>query len=64
MSPVKLSLFNTGDDREQESVELDDALVAKLRQVVDAHPDLTMQEALRQGIQHIVTHGPSKPDLT
>jgi hypothetical protein len=64
MSPVKLSLFNSGDDREQESVELDDALVEKLRQVVDAHPDLTMQEALRQGIAHIVKHGPSKPDLT
>jgi hypothetical protein len=49
MSPVKLSLFNSGDDREQESVELDDELVDQLRRVVDAHPDLTMQEALRQG---------------
>lgn len=64
MSPVKLSLFNSGDDREEESVELDDALVEKLRQVVDAHPDLTMQDALRQGVEHIVKHGPAKPDLT
>ena len=64
MSPVKLSLFNAGDDREQESVELDDALVEKLRRVVDAHPDLTMQDALRQGIEHIVKHGPSRPSLT
>jgi hypothetical protein len=54
MSPVKFSLFNPGDDRE-ETVELDDdALVAKLREVVDATPDLTMAEALRQGIQHVV----------
>ncbi len=64
MSPVKLSLFNTDDDREEESVELDDDLVAKLRQVVDAHPDLTMQDALRQGVEHIVKHGPSRPSLT
>jgi hypothetical protein len=61
MSPVKLSLFNSGDDREQESVELDDDLVDQLRRVVDAHPDLTMQEALRQGIAHIVANGPAKP---
>jgi hypothetical protein len=63
MSPVKLSLFNPGDDEEAESVELDDALVDKLRQVVDQHPDLTMQEALRQGIEHIVRNGPAKPSL-
>jgi hypothetical protein len=63
MSPVKLSLFNSGDDREQESVELDDELVDQLRQVVDAHPDLTMQEALRQGIAHVVKNGPAKPEL-
>lgn len=63
MSPVKLSLFNSGDDREQESVELDDDLVDQLRQVVDAHPDLTMQEALRQGIAHVVKNGPAKPEL-
>jgi hypothetical protein len=62
MSPVKLSLFNSGDDREQESVELDDELVDQLRRVVDAHPDLTMQEALRQGIAHIVRNGPAKPE--
>lgn len=63
MSPVKLSLFNSGDDEEQESVELDDALVDQLRQVVDAHPGLTMQEALRQGIAHIVENGPAKPGV-
>ena len=63
MSPVKLSLFNSGDDREQESVELDDDLVDQLRQVVDAHPDLTMKEALRQGIAHVVKNGPAKPEL-
>jgi hypothetical protein len=53
MSPVKLSLFNSDDDRE-ETVELDDDLAGKLRQVVDETPDLTMADALRQGIQHVV----------
>ncbi|TFV90604.1 hypothetical protein [Blastococcus sp. CT_GayMR16] len=59
MSPLKLSLFGGGDDRE-ETVELDDdELVGKLREVVDAHPDLTLTEALRQGLQHVVDNGPT-----
>ena len=33
-------------------------LMNQLRQVVDASPDLTMTEALRQGIQHVVDRGP------
>jgi hypothetical protein len=54
MSPLKLSLFKRGDDRE-ETVEVDDdALVGQLREVVDATPDLTMEDALREGIQHVV----------
>jgi hypothetical protein len=57
VSPLKLSLFNR-DDEPEETVELDDELVAQLRSVVDRHPDLTMQEALRQGVQHIVDNGP------
>lgn len=56
MSPIKLSLFNSDDDRE-ETVELDDELAGKLRKVVDDTPDLTMAEALRQGIQHVVDRG-------
>jgi hypothetical protein len=50
---MKLSLFNSDDERE-EMVELDDELSGKLRQVVDETPDLTMAEALRQGVQHVV----------
>ena len=50
---MKLSLFNSDDDRE-DLVELDDELAGKLRQVVDETPDLTMAEALRQGVQHVV----------
>ena len=50
MSPFKLSLINPGNDDPDETVELDDDLVGKLKQVVDADPDLTMAEALRQGI--------------
>ncbi|HEY4602816.1 MAG TPA: hypothetical protein VIH08_00595 [Blastococcus sp.] len=53
MSPIKLSLFNSDDDRE-ESVELDDELAGQFMQVVDATPDLTVADALRQGIQHVV----------
>jgi hypothetical protein len=50
---MKLSLFNSDDDRE-EMVELYDELAGKLRQVVDETPDLTMADALRQGVQHVV----------
>ena len=56
MSPIKLSLFNSDDDHE-ETVELDDELAAKLVQVVDATPDLTMADAVRQGIRHVVDRG-------
>ena len=49
MSPFKLSLINPGNDDPDETVELDDDLVGKLKQVVDANPDLTMAEALRAG---------------
>jgi hypothetical protein len=58
MSPLKLSLFGSGDDRE-DIVELDDDdLVGQFRKVVDDSPDLTMTEALRQGLQHVVDRGP------
>lgn len=53
MSPVKLSLFNPDDDGE-ETVELDDQLASDLRQVVADTPDLTLEDALREGIQHVV----------
>ena len=53
MSPIKLSLFNSDDDRE-ETVELDDQLAGDLRSVVDATPDLTLEQAFREGIQHVV----------
>ena len=54
MSPLKLSLIGPGDDRE-ETVELDDDdLVTEIRQVVDSTPDLTMGDALREGLQHVV----------
>jgi hypothetical protein len=61
MSPIKFSLRGPGDDRE-ETVELDDDdLVGQLREVVDATPDLTMTEAVRQGIKHVVDTGRSGP---
>jgi hypothetical protein len=59
MSPFKLSLINPANDDPDETVELDDELVGKLRQIVDAHPDLTMGEALKQGIAHVAEHGPT-----
>jgi hypothetical protein len=62
MSPLKLSLFGSGNDDPEETVELDDDLVGKLREVVDAHPDLTMAEALRQGVQHVAENGPKKSE--
>ena len=60
MAPMKLSLFGSGSD-EEETVELDDDdLVGQLRKTVDAHPGLTLEEVLRQGIQHVVENGPKK----
>ena len=49
MSPFKLSLINPGNDDPDETVELDDDLAGKLKQVVDANPDLTLGEALPAG---------------
>jgi hypothetical protein len=59
MSPFKLSLINPGNDDPDESVELDDDLVAKLKKVVDDNPDLTLADALRQGIIHVAENGPT-----
>jgi hypothetical protein len=59
MSPLKLSLINPDNDDPDVTVELDDELSGKLQQVVDANPDLTMSEALRQGVAHIAEHGPT-----
>jgi hypothetical protein len=57
MSPVKLSLWGPEENGE-ESFELPDELVDRLRQTVDAHPDFTMGDAFRQGIEHVVDNGP------
>ena len=64
MSPFKLSLINPGNDDPDETVELDDELVGQLKQTVDADPDLTLEKALRQGIQHVVDSGPMRRGLT
>ncbi len=57
--PMKLSLYGPEDGFE-EHVELDDDLAGRLRRTVDAHPELTMSDAIRQGIQHVVDqHGHS-----
>ena len=53
MSPVKFSLFNRDDDAE-ETVEIDDQLADDLRQVVADTPDLTLEGAVREGLQHVV----------
>jgi hypothetical protein len=58
--PFKLSLVNLGTDDPDETVDLDDSLVEKLRGVVDADPDLTLAEALRQGVQHVAENGPMR----
>jgi hypothetical protein len=59
MSPFKLSLINLDNDDPDETVELDDELVAKLKSIVDANPDLTLADALRQGIIHVAENGPT-----
>ena len=63
MSPMKLSLYNPGGEAEEVEVD-DDVLVGQLREVVDATPELTMQEALRRGMQHVVdTHRGGGPTV-
>ena len=63
MSPMKLSLYNPGGEAEEVEVD-DDVLVGQLREVVDATPELTMQEALRRGMQHVVdTHRAGGPTV-
>jgi hypothetical protein len=59
MSPLKLSLFGEKDDDLNETVEIDDELAAKLKKVVDENPELTLADALRQGIIHIAENGPT-----
>jgi len=57
MPVIKLSLFNEAGEP-GETVELDEALAEQFKATVDAQPDLTLQEAFRRGIQHVVDHGP------
>ena len=64
MSPFKLSLINTGNDDPDETIDLDDDLVDQLKQTVDADPDLTLEKALKQGIQHVVDRGPMRRGQT
>ena len=54
MSPLKLSLFNRGDEPDEEIELDDDDLVTRFKSTVDATPDLSMQDALREGLQHVV----------
>lgn len=54
MSPYKLSLFKDDDDDDRDEIELDDELVGQLRETVDATPDLTMEQAVREGLKHVV----------
>jgi hypothetical protein len=64
MSPFKLSLVNPGNDDPDDIVELDDDIVDQLKKTVDADPDLTLEKAFRQGIQHVVNNGPMRRGLT
>jgi hypothetical protein len=59
MSPYKLSLIGPNDDDDRDDIELDDELVAKLKRVVAENPDLTLADALRQGIIHVAENGPT-----
>jgi hypothetical protein len=57
MPVIKLSLFGQGGEPE-ETIELDERLVGQLRATVEAQPDLTLDEAFRRGLQHVVDSGP------
>ena len=53
MSPMKLSILGPEDGFE-EHVDLDDELASRLRKTVEAHPELTVSDLIRQGIEHVV----------
>jgi hypothetical protein len=57
MPVIKLSLFGQGEEPEH-TVELEESLADQFRATVDAQPDLSFEEAFRQGIQHVVDKGP------
>jgi hypothetical protein len=57
MPVIKLSVVGQGSELD-EVIELDDGLFGRLRETVDAQPDLTMGEAIRRGLQHVVDEGP------
>ncbi len=57
MPVIKLSLFSQGDEPD-ETIELDERLLGRLRETVDAQPDLTLAEAFRRGLQHVIDEGP------
>jgi hypothetical protein len=54
MSPLKLSLFNRGDEPDEEIELDDDDLVTQFKSTVAATPDLTLEQALREGMKHVV----------
>jgi hypothetical protein len=57
MPPIKLSLVGPGSEPD-ETIELDEGLYGQVRATVDAQPDLTLGEAFRRGLQHVVDNGP------
>jgi hypothetical protein len=57
MPIIKLSVVGPGNVPEQ-TVELDETLSGQLVATVDAQSDLTLDEAFRRGIQHVVDSGP------
>jgi len=59
MSPYKLSLFCPNVYDYRDVVVLDYELVAMLKRVFDENPDLTLADALRQGIIHVAENGPT-----
>lgn len=59
MSPIKLSIVGA-EGGSEEHVDLDDDLETRLRKTIEAHPGLTVSEAVRQGIEHVIEHGPRK----
>jgi len=57
MPIIKLSVVGPSNLPEQ-TVELDETLSDQLVATVDAQSDLTLDEAFRRAIQHVVDSGP------
>jgi hypothetical protein len=58
MPVIKLSTVGQGGPSLDEVFDVDDDLFGRLLETVEKQDDLTMPEAFKRGMQHVVDQGP------